>query len=55
MPPPFLSHPFYVAEMALKTLQLNQGVAPIPQPLLDKHFLRKHGASAYYGQRVDGS
>ena len=44
-----------VAEMALKTLQLNRGIAPIPQLLLDKHFLRKHGASAYYGQRIDGS
>jgi L-ribulose-5-phosphate 4-epimerase len=44
-----------VAEMALKTLQLNPTIAPIPQALLDKHFLRKHGASAYYGQRVDGS
>lgn len=44
-----------VAEMALKTLQLNPAIAPIPQALLDKHFLRKHGASAYYGQRIDGS
>ena len=39
-----------VAEMALKALQLNPTVAPIPQALLDKHFLRKHGAEAYYGQ-----
>ena len=44
-----------VAEMAPKTLLLNQGIAPIPQPSLDKHSLRKHGASAYYGQHVDGS
>jgi L-ribulose-5-phosphate 4-epimerase len=44
-----------VAEMALKTLQLNPEVGVISQPLLDKHFLRKHGASAYYGQHVDGS
>ena len=42
-----------VAEMALKTLQLNPAIASIPQALLDKHFLRKHGASAYYGQRLD--
>jgi L-ribulose-5-phosphate 4-epimerase len=39
-----------VAEMAWKALQLNPGAQPVPQPLLDKHFLRKHGATAYYGQ-----
>lgn len=39
-----------VAEMARKALALNPGVQPVPQPLLDKHFLRKHGAGAYYGQ-----
>ena len=39
-----------IAEMALKALQLNPQAAPIPQALLDKHFLRKHGAAAYYGQ-----
>ena len=39
-----------VAEMAWKTFQLNPGVSSIPPALLDKHFLRKHGASAYYGQ-----
>jgi L-ribulose-5-phosphate 4-epimerase len=42
-----------VAEMAIKAMQLNPTVSPIPQALLDKHFLRKHGATAYYGQRVD--
>ena len=40
-----------VAEMALKTLQLNPSISEILQALLDKHFLRKHGSSAYYGQR----
>ena len=40
-----------VAEMAMKTLQLDPATPP-SQPLLDKHFLRKHGASAYYGQTV---
>jgi L-ribulose-5-phosphate 4-epimerase len=39
-----------VAEMALKAIQLNPHIQPIASPLLDKHFLRKHGAGAYYGQ-----
>ena len=39
-----------VAEMAMKAMQLNPGVEPVQQALLDKHFLRKHGATAYYGQ-----
>ncbi len=39
-----------VAEMARKALQLNPGAPPISRALLDKHFLRKHGATAYYGQ-----
>jgi L-ribulose-5-phosphate 4-epimerase len=40
-----------VAEMAYRAWQLNPGVLPIPQSLLDKHFLRKHGPGAYYGQK----
>jgi L-ribulose-5-phosphate 4-epimerase len=40
-----------VAEMAYRALQLNPGLLPIPQSLLDKHFLRKHGPGAYYGQQ----
>jgi L-ribulose-5-phosphate 4-epimerase len=39
-----------IAEMALKTIQLNPSVAPVPAYLLDKHFKRKHGSNAYYGQ-----
>ena len=39
-----------VAEMARHTLHLTPGMPPIPKALLDKHFLRKHGAGAYYGQ-----
>ena len=39
-----------VAEMAMKAMQLNPAVQPVPQYLLDKHFKRKHGAGAYYGQ-----
>lgn len=38
-----------VAMMAYYTLQLDPN-AQIQQALLDKHFLRKHGANAYYGQ-----
>lgn len=40
-----------LARMALHTLQLAPECPPIPGYLLDKHFLRKHGAGAYYGQR----
>lgn len=39
------------AKMALGTRLLHPEVAPINQVLLDKHFLRKHGAHAYYGQK----
>lgn len=39
-----------VAEMAWKTFHLNPSVEPVPQHLLDKHYKRKHGAGAYYGQ-----
>jgi len=40
-----------VAKMALHTYQLNPEVNSIDQFLLDKHYLRKHGANAYYGQK----
>ncbi|WP_374510867.1 L-ribulose-5-phosphate 4-epimerase [Niveibacterium sp.] len=39
-----------VARMALLTLSLNPRQGPIADYLLDKHYLRKHGAKAYYGQ-----
>ncbi len=39
-----------VAEMALYTERINPDVRPISQTLLTKHFQRKHGANAYYGQ-----
>jgi L-ribulose-5-phosphate 4-epimerase len=39
-----------VADMALRTLAINPKVTAIPSRLLDKHFLRKHGSGAYYGQ-----
>ena len=38
-----------VAEMTLKTLLLNPQ-AEMPQYILDKHYMRKHGPNAYYGQ-----
>ncbi|WP_160724407.1 L-ribulose-5-phosphate 4-epimerase [Bacillus sp. USDA818B3_A] len=40
-----------VAKMALNTFILNPQIQPIDQYLLDKHYLRKHGANAYYGQK----
>jgi len=39
-----------VAKMAFRTLKLKD-VSTIDQWLLDKHFLRKHGKKAYYGQK----
>ncbi|MGF1760974.1 L-ribulose-5-phosphate 4-epimerase [Photobacterium sagamiensis] len=40
-----------VAKMALNAIMLNPLVTSIPQGLLDKHYLRKHGKDAYYGQK----
>ena len=40
-----------VAKMALWTEQLNPAVQPAPEALLKKHYERKHGANAYYGQK----
>ena len=39
-----------VAFMAMHAIQLNPYVGRMQQELLDKHYLRKHGKSAYYGQ-----
>jgi L-ribulose-5-phosphate 4-epimerase len=39
-----------IAHMALMSLQLEPGLEPIEEELLNKHFRRKHGAGAYYGQ-----
>ena len=39
-----------VAEMAYKTMTLNPKAPRVSQHLLDKHYYRKHGANAYYGQ-----
>ena len=40
-----------VAMMALNTRVLDPAVPAMQQELLDKHFLRKHGKNAYYGQK----
>lgn len=39
-----------VAKMALLTRVINPDVAPAPKVLQDKHYFRKHGKDAYYGQ-----
>lgn len=39
-----------VAKMAYRTELIYPQVAPAPQELQDKHYFRKHGANAYYGQ-----
>lgn len=39
-----------IAEMAWKTLQLNPSAA-LPPYVLEKHYQRKHGPNAYYGQK----
>ena len=39
-----------IAYMGIFSRQLSPDITRMQQPLLDKHFLRKHGANAYYGQ-----
>jgi L-ribulose-5-phosphate 4-epimerase len=43
-----------VAEMAWKTLSLDPHAALLPAHVLEKHYHRKHGAGAYYGQGAPG-
>jgi L-ribulose-5-phosphate 4-epimerase len=40
-----------IAQMAVFTMTLNPDCARVPQALLDRHYCRKHGAPATYGQR----
>ncbi|MDR3756387.1 MULTISPECIES: L-ribulose-5-phosphate 4-epimerase [Enterocloster] len=40
-----------VAMMACRCEMVNPQVQPAPQELQDKHYLRKHGPNAYYGQK----
>jgi L-ribulose-5-phosphate 4-epimerase len=42
-----------VARMAYYTIAISAEAAPLPRGLHDKHFLRKHGSEAYYGQPGD--
>ena len=39
-----------VARMAYFTVSINAAARPIDKALHDRHFLRKHGHNAYYGQ-----
>jgi L-ribulose-5-phosphate 4-epimerase len=41
----------HLARLASETLHLAAAVKPMQQVLLDKHFFRKHGSGAYYGQK----
>jgi L-ribulose-5-phosphate 4-epimerase len=36
--------------MALLTRTIDPGREPLKQEIVDKHYLRKHGKNAYYGQ-----
>jgi L-ribulose-5-phosphate 4-epimerase len=40
-----------VAQMAMGALQLNPNMSELPLYIREKHFMRKHGPNAYYGQR----
>jgi len=41
----------FVARLASETLRVNPKTKPMQSVLLEKHFLRKHGPNAYYGQK----
>jgi L-ribulose-5-phosphate 4-epimerase len=40
----------HLAQLASETLRIFPSVQPMQRVLLEKHFLRKHGPGAYYGQ-----
>jgi L-ribulose-5-phosphate 4-epimerase len=42
----------FVARLASETLRINPKTKSMQSALLDKHFLRKHGPQAYYGQKT---
>ena len=37
--------------MAMNTLQINPSQQPLPDYIINKHYMRKHGPNAYYGQK----
>lgn len=41
----------FIARLNSETLRINPKTKPMQSALLDKHFLRKHGSGAYYGQK----
>jgi L-ribulose-5-phosphate 4-epimerase len=41
----------FIAKLNSETLRINPQLKPMQPVLLDKHFLRKHGPGAYYGQK----
>ena len=41
-----------IAAMASGTIAINENQKNISRVLLDKHYLRKHGKNAYYGQKL---
>jgi len=41
-----------VAQMAYRTVSLNPDVPPLGEALRERHFMRKHGPDAYYGQKA---
>lgn len=41
-----------VAKMAYRAELINPQIMPVPQELQDKHYNRKHGKNAYYGQTI---
>jgi L-ribulose-5-phosphate 4-epimerase len=43
----------HVAAMAFGTIALAPRLAPLDRPIMDKHYLRKHGPNAYYGQKKE--
>jgi L-ribulose-5-phosphate 4-epimerase len=41
----------FLSKLASETLRIAPAIRAVPRVLLDKHYLRKHGNTAYYGQR----
>jgi L-ribulose-5-phosphate 4-epimerase len=43
-----------IAALALQTITANVRAKPLEKVLHEKHFFRKHGSTAYYGQKKGG-